>query len=351
MEDNMNAISLLYRKFENVSFFYDRELDFSAIIAIHNTVRGPSLGGCRVRQYESLESALYDVLRLAEGMTYKNALAELSLGGGKSVIIPSEKALSQRELLFKKFATWVHSLGGKYITAEDMGTSVEDIKVVSRVTPFVSGSDPEKGGGGDPSPFTARGVFYGIGACLERVFGTGDYVGKTVLIQGIGHVGFHLAKLLREAGARVVVSDVSSENIQKAKAALNVEACEVSQVYSYQADVFSPCAIGAILNQNTIPMLQCKIVAGAANNQLEFPDDESRLKDRGILYAPDFAINSGGVINCAAEFLPQGYSEQWVTSLVSNIGKTVGTILDTSKSSGKLAGEVAIDLAKERIKS
>ena len=346
----MQALDNLEKKFEKVSFFYDRELDFTAIIAVHSTILGPSLGGCRLKNYDSLNDALFDVLRLAEGMSYKNSLAGLNIGGGKSVIIPSQKALDNREKLFLKFGSWVESLGGSYITAEDMGTSLEDIKIISRVTKFVSGSDPSKGGGGDPSPYTAKGVFLGIGACLERVYGSADYKNKKVLIQGLGHVGYYLAKFLHEAGSKIIVADTNNEKLNKAKLEFEAEVCATDKIYDYPCDVFAPCAVGAILNADTTKRLKCSIVAGAANNQLSCLEDERTLKDRGILYAPDFAINSGGVINCAAELLPQGYSKEWVLSLVDKIGKTVGLIIDKSQDSGKLAGEVAIELAKERLR-
>lgn len=346
----MQALDKLEKRFEKVSFFYDRELDFTAIIAVHSTILGPSLGGCRLKNYDSLNDALFDVLRLAEGMSYKNSLAGLNIGGGKSVIIPSKKALDNREKLFLKFGSWVESLGGSYITAEDMGTSLEDIKIISRVTKFVSGSDPSKGGGGDPSPYTAKGVFLGIGACLERVYGSADYKNKKVLIQGLGHVGYYLAKFLHEAGSKIIVADTNNEKLNKAKLEFEAEISSIDKIYDYPCDVFAPCAVGAILNADTTRRLNCRIIAGAANNQLSCLEDERTLKDRGILYAPDFAINSGGVINCAAELLPQGYSKEWVLSLVDKIGKTVGLIIDKSQDSGKLAGEVAIELAKERLR-
>ena len=338
-----------FYKFENVNFFHDRELEFSAIIAVHNTVLGPSLGGCRIRNYKNSDEALEDVLRLAEGMTYKNSLAGLNLGGGKSVIIPSEKSLANREKMFAVFGKWVDSLGGKYITAEDMGTSVEDIKIVSQYTKHVSGSDPLKGGGGDPSPFTAMGVYLGIGACLERVYGSKDYAGRSVLIQGLGHVGLYLAKLLLKSGAKLIVAEPNNSLLIQARNEIEFQECELENVYQTECDVFAPCAIGAILNSETCPTIKCKIVAGAANNQLKTSADEEILKSRGIIYAPDFAINSGGVTMCAGEFLEGGYSKSWVDSIVAKVGDTVGKIIDISQKSGKLAGVVAIEMAKERI--
>jgi leucine dehydrogenase len=339
------------KNFEQVSFFSNPELEVTAIIAVHNTILGPGLGGCRLRSYDSVDQALEDVLRLAEGMSYKSSLAGLNLGGAKSVIISSQKALKNREELFLQFGKWVDSLNGKYIAAEDMGTSVEDIKIMSRVTKHLSGTDPEKGGGGDPSPFTARGVYLGIGACLERVFASSKYENKKVLIQGLGHVGLELAKLLYQSGAKLIVAETHRENLIKARELFEFEVCDVNQVYQTECDVFAPCAIGAILNPQTIPQLKCKIVAGAANNQLLSAADEFLLKEKGIIYAPDFAINSGGVIMCAGEFEKGGYKKVWVDNLVNKVGDTVGQILDESKRSGKLAGEVAIDLAKLRIEA
>ncbi len=337
------------KNFEQISIFYDQELDFSAIISVHNSVLGPALGGCRLRHYDSMEAALEDVLRLSEGMTYKSSLAGLNLGGGKSVIIPSQKALDQREKLFLKFASWVDSLGGKYIAAEDMGTSVEDVKIMSRVTSHISGSDPAKGGGGDPSPHTAYGVYLGIGACLERVFGTPNYKDRKILIQGLGHVGFELAKLLANSGAKIIAAEPSKETLKRAKEVFDFETCSLDAVYSTECDVFAPCAMGGILDGETTKSLKSKIVAGAANNQLKTPDVEKILNERGIIYAPDFAINSGGVIMCAAELLEDGYSESWVTELVGRVGETIGRILDRANESGTLAGEVALEMAKERI--
>ncbi len=336
---------------ELVSIFQDRSTGLLAIIAVHDTTLGPGLGGCRLRDYDSLDEAVYDVLRLAEGMTFKNSLAGLDLGGGKSVIVRNRHLQEGREELFLKFGECVQSVGGKYITAEDMGTTVEDIEVMRRVTQFVSGTDPAKGGGGNPSPYTARGVFDGMRACVEREFGSADLSGRHVVVQGLGAVGRRLSELLAEAGAKLSVADTRSECLVKYVSDLGAKVVPVDAVYDVECDVFAPCAVGGILNSDTVPRLRAKIVAGAANNQLETRETEQLMADRGILYAPDFAINAGGVILCADEVEPGGFTQSRVDERVARIGATVGSILDEAKLTSQLAGAVAEAQALRRIEA
>lgn len=320
-----------------------------AIVAIHDTTLGPALGGCRMHAYGSLEEALYDVLRLSEGMTFKNSLAGLNLGGGKAVIVQDRALQEGRVELFRKFGGWVSSLGGRYITAEDMGTSVSDMTAVLECCSHVAGKDPALGGGGDPSPWTALGVFCGMRACLERVYGAADFTGRTVAVQGAGHVGNYLVGHLVKAGAKVVVADTRAEPLEHVRKSYDVEVVSPKDIAEVQCDIFAPCAMGSAINPDTVGAIKCKIVAGAANNQLSDARIEGELARRGIVYAPDFAINAGGVIMCADEFEPGGYTESRVRSRVERIYETVGAVLDRAKSSGQSTAEVAIQLAKERI--
>ena len=320
-----------------------------AIVAIHDSTLGPALGGCRMHAYGSLDEALNDVLRLSEGMTFKNSLAGLNLGGGKAVIVKDRATQEGRADLFRTFGRWVSSLDGKYITAEDMGTSVSDMTAVLECCSHVAGKDPSLGGGGDPSPWTALGVVCGMRASLERVFGSPDFTGRTVAVQGAGHVGQYLIAHLVQAGAKVIVADTRNEPLDSVRKTYDVEVVAPKDIVSVPCDIFAPCAMGAIVNPDTVRSLSCKIIAGAANNQLSDSAIEAELARRGIAYAPDFAINAGGVIMCADEFEPGGYTESRVRSRVERIYETVGAVLDRAKSSGQSTAEVAIQLAKERI--
>lgn len=347
-----NTISTIKDKnFEQVSFWTNAELGITAIIAIHNTVLGPSLGGCRVYNYSSLDLALHDALRLSEGMTLKNALAGLPIGGGKSVIMASPSAMKRRREVFLQFGAWVESLGGRYITAEDMGSTVSDIRIVQEVSSYVSGTDPSQGGGGDPSPFTARGVYLGMKSCAERVFSSPSLSGLAIHVQGVGAVGKYLCEHLKEEGADILVSDVSSEKLKEAEIEYGAKVIPLEDVYTNSCDIFSPCAIGGILNASSVKTLNCKIIAGAANNQLASPEDEQVLQERNILYAPDFAINAGGVIMCADEVGEGGFQRSRVDERVKRIGVTVAQILDEAASKGTLAGQIAIDRAYEEVRA
>jgi len=296
------------RDHEQVVFCSDKESGLRAIISIHDTTLGPSLGGCRMWNYASEEEALRDVLRLSRGMTYKASIAGLNLGGGKAVIIGNSKT-DKNELLFRSYGRFIEGLGGRYITAEDVGTSVKDMEWVRMETKYVTGIAQAHGGSGDPSPVTGLGVFTGMKACAKRVYGSDSLSGKQVSVQGLGHVGHNLVERLVKDGAEVYVTDIDDEKISAVVDEFGVEAVSTEEIYGLDVDIFSPCALGAIINDDTIPQLKCDIVAGGANNQLE---DESKhghvLKDNGILYAPDYAINAGGLINVSNEL--EGYNRE-----------------------------------------
>jgi leucine dehydrogenase len=336
---------------ECVSIFKDRSAGLTAIIAVHDTTLGPGLGGCRMKMYDSLDEAMYDVLRLSQGMTYKNALAGLPLGGGKSVIIKDNTLEEGREEFFLAFGRCVAAMNGKYITAEDIGTRVSDMEAVLKVCDFVTGRDPAKGGAGDPSPFTAQGVFEGMRACLEAKFDSASFSGKHVAIQGVGSVGHHLARHLVEAGARITIADPNESQLAAVVSELGAEVVSLDDIYSVDCDIFAPCAIGATINERTIPQLSCSIVAGAANNQLVTEEIESELAARSILYAPDFALNAGGVIMCADELEADGFNAERVRGRVSGVYDTLVAILKRAKSENAMAGQVAVQLAKDRIEA
>lgn len=337
------------RGHEQVVFFHYPAVGLKAIVAIHSTALGPALGGCRIRPYENEARALDDVLRLSEGMTYKSSLAGLDLGGGKSCLIADPEFKEGRKELFLQFGRAIDSLSGRYITAEDMGTSVPDMMVVRECTKHVSGLARESGGSGDPSPWTAMGVFRSIIAACERVFGTKDLNGRTVTVQGVGHVGMFLLDHLVKAGAKVTVSDINSKNIEAAKKSFDVEVCSPEAIYDVACDVYAPCAIGQTVNHDTLKRLKTKIIAGGANNQLIDSSVYSILKEKQVVYCPDFAVNAGGVISCAGEFVRDGWSEPWVKGKVEGIYTTIHRILDEAQKRGKFSEIVALELAKERI--
>jgi leucine dehydrogenase len=307
---------------EEVVFAGGEAQGFAGIIAIHSTVLGPAAGGCRIWDYDSAEEALTDALRLSRGMTYKNAMADLPLGGGKAVIY---RINTERVDAFQRFGDAVEALGGRYITAEDVGATVADMRAISGRTSYVAGLPKEAGqAGGDPSPATAFGVFVSIKALLG-----GSVQGRTIAVQGVGAVGFNLCKLLHAEGAKLVVADVNRANLQRAEA-LGVEIAPVDQIHAVAADLFSPCALGAGLNERTIPELGASIVCGAANNQLATEGDGERLVARGITYAPDYVVNAGGIINVCAEYL--GEAADLVDGRLRAIAPRLLKVLETAKS-------------------
>jgi|Deesub1362A_J573_1020465.scaffolds.fasta_scaffold00346_2 leucine dehydrogenase len=280
--------------FEEVVFFQDARTGLKAIVAIHDTTLGPALGGTRIWSYKNEVDALRDVLRLAKAMTLKSAAAGLNFGGGKAVIIGDPKKI-KNEVLLRSYGRFIQSLGGRFITGEDVGTTVGDIRIIKTETDYVSGVKL------DPSPFTAYGVYHGIKACLEYVFGDDCLDGVHVAVQGLGKVGSELVRLLIESGAKVTVTDIDEERV-KACLEMGAEYVEPSRIYSVECDVFSPCALGGVINDSTIKRLRCRIVAGAANNQLESEKHGDMLANLGILYAPDYIINAGGLITVAHEY-------------------------------------------------
>lgn len=329
---------------EDVVFAHDRDTGLQAIIAVHDTTLGPALGGCRVWPYENPGDALTDALRLSRGMTYKNALAGLDLGGGKAVIIADPRKDKTPELM-EAFGRHVDRLSGTYITAEDVGVSPEDMEAVARQTKHVRGTRAT--GLGDPSPYTALGVFEGIKACAKHAFGSSDLEGRTVSVQGLGHVGYDVARQLHGAGARLIVSDIHAPAVLRAIEAFGAMAVDPAEAHMVEADIFVPCALGAGLNARTIPHIRARIVAGAANNQLQTPADGEALKKRGILYAPDYAINAGGVISIA--LASPGGDDTLVRQKTLAIGETLTAIFERASKEETTPEHVADAMAEERL--
>jgi len=333
-----------HQEFERVVFCRDEAAGLSAYIAIHNTARGPALGGLRMYPYQRHQDALHDVLRLARGMTYKSAVADLPLGGGKSVII-GDPENAKTEAMLLAFSRCVDALGGRYIVAEDVGTCVEDMEIIRRQTAFVAGTS---GTGGDPSGHTAYGVQQGMRAAARTVFGRDGLKGLTVAVQGLGHVGMNLCMLLALEGARLVVTDVNPARVRQAVAEFGAIPVEPQAVYRTDCDIFSPCAMGAVINDRTIGQLRAKIVAGAANNVLAEERHGEMLHDRGILYAPDFVINAGGIINVAEGL--NGYNRANVRRKVANIYHTVLQVIAVARERRISTARAAMVLAEEKLK-
>ncbi len=324
----------------------DKATGLRTIVAIHDTRMGPSLGGCRFIHYDSDEAAVVDALRLARGMTYKAALAGLPHGGGKSVIMRPRQHFD-RVALFRAFGKFIDDLRGHYITAEDSGTGLEDMEVIRSVTKWVTGVDPSHGGSGDPSPFTALGVRRGIEACVEHKLGRATLAGVHVVVQGVGHVGYHLCRELHEHGAKLTVADVDPLKAERAQRELGAKLVPLEGIFDVDCDVFAPCALGSALNDETIPRLKARIVAGAANNQLALPRHGDDLHARGILYAPDYAINAGGLINVAQEAV--GYDERKAREKTLQIHGTIAEIVDRSEKLKAPTHKVADMLVEERL--
>lgn len=335
---------------EQLVFCHDEKTGLKAIIAIHNTVLGPALGGTRMWQYASDLDAITDALRLSEGMTYKAAVAGLNLGGGKAVIIGDSRK-DKSEAFFRRYGKFVDSLGGKYITAEDVGTSKQDMEWIAMETKSVSGLPEHKGGSGDPSPVTAYGVYMGVKASARQVYGNDSLEGKKIMVQGAGNVGRYLIDNLIKEGAKVYVSDIFEDQLQKVtQAHSSVQVIAPDAVYDVDMDIYAPCALGATLNDETIGRLKCAIVAGGANNQLKETDKHMRmLMDRGILYAPDFVINAGGLINVYSEM--EGYNRQNALSKTENIYHQTLAIFETAKNEGISTLVAAQKLAERRIEA
>lgn len=330
---------------EQVVFCSDEKTGLKAIIAVHSTALGPAAGGCRFWDYANDEEALTDVLRLSRGMTYKNAMAGLKLGGGKAVIVGNPKALKSNEL-FEAFGRAVNNIGGRYYTAEDVNITTADMAVVNQVTDYVAGLD---GKSGNPAPFTALGTFLGIKAAVKFKLGKDDLTGVKVAVQGLGSVGYDLCAKLHAAGAQLVVTDINHETLNKAAEAFGAKVVELDEIYSQDVDVFSPCALGASINDNTIDQLKASIIAGCANNQLAASKHDQILKDKGILYAPDYVINAGGIINVSLEIYPEPYCADEATKIVEKIYDTLMTVFVKADAENKPTGIVADEMAREII--
>lgn len=331
---------------EQVVFCEDKTSGLRAIIAIHDTTLGPALGGTRMWPYKSEAEALRDVLRLSRGMTYKAAAAGLNLGGGKAVIIGDPRT-DKSEALFRVFGRFVESLNGRYITAEDVGTSVHDMEYIFMETKYVTGVAPAHGGSGDPSPVTAFGVFQGMKAAMKTAFGGESFSGRRVAVQGLGNVGRHLVDHLVKAGAKVTVTDIDEEKCEKARRELGADVVAPDAIYDVPCDVFSPNALGAVINDNTLPRLRCKVVCGGANNQLAEERHGRALREKGILYAPDFVVNAGGLINVYVEM--EGYVRDRALRMAEGIYNTTERVINISREQGITTAEAADRFAEERI--
>jgi leucine dehydrogenase len=332
--------------FGEVHFRLDKATQLRAIVAIHDSRLGPALGGCRFIEYDTDEAAYIDALRLARGMTYKAALAGLAHGGGKSVII-RPRARFDRVALFRSFGRFIEDLRGHYITAEDSGTGLEDMEIVRTVTKHVTGIDPSHGGSGDPSPFTALGVRRGIEACVKFKLGKTELKGVHVAVQGVGHVGYHLCKELHAQGAKLTVADVDKLKSERAQREFGAAIVAIDDVAKVECDVFAPCALGAGINDTTVPHLRARIVAGAANNQLAEPRHGDDLHARGILYAPDYAINAGGLVNVAQEV--KGYDAAVSRDRTLKIYDTIYEICERSQKLAAPTYKVADIMVEEKL--
>ena len=328
---------------EQVSFFRDPGSNLTAIIAVHSTALGPAVGGCRMWTYESDTAAITDALRLSRGMTYKNAMAGLNFGGGKAVIMADSRTDKTPEL-FKSFGQFMNRLNGTYITAEDVGITTADMAIVNTVTDHVSGLE---GKSGDPSPLTARGTWQGIKAAVKHHLGRDDLQGLRIAVQGVGHVGYYLCELLHMDGVELVVSDVNQESLDRVQSEFNATVVSINEIYDADVDVYSPCALGATINDQTIDRLKCKVIAGAANNQLADDHHGQALLDRGILYSPDYVINAGGIINISLE--AGDYSRDLAEQKVDNIYNTLSEIFTRSSSEGRPTNVIADEMAREII--
>lgn len=332
---------------EQIVFCNDKDTGLKAIIGIHNTVLGPALGGTRMWKYSNEWEALNDVLRLSRGMTFKSAISGLNLGGGKAVIIGDSKIDKTPEMIIK-FGEYVNSLSGKYITAEDVGTTTPDMDMIRDVTPYVTGISEERGGSGNPSPVTAYGVYMGMKAAAKYQFGTENLSGKKVLVQGIGHVGETLVGHLTKEGALVQITDINESRVQEVAKKYGATIFTGSDLYSADVDIYAPCALGATVNDETIGKLKAKVIAGAANNQLANEQVHGKiLKDKGILYAPDFLINAGGIINVYAEIV--GYDKAEAMRRTENIYNTTLEIFSFAEKNGLTTHQAALSIAQNRI--
>ncbi|UFH36963.1 leucine dehydrogenase [Flavobacterium acetivorans] len=332
---------------EQVVFCNDKDTGLKAIIGIHNSVMGPALGGTRMFNYATEWDALNDVLRLSRGMTYKAAITGLDIGGGKAVILGDAKTQKTPELM-RKFGEFVHSLSGRYITAEDVGMETSDMDIVRDVTPYVTGISESRGGSGNPSPVTAYGVYMGMKAAAKQQFGSDVLAGKKVLVQGIGHVGETLVDYLTKEGAVVTIADINQEKLNEVSSKYNAQIFTGADLYAADVDIYAPCAMGATINDDTVYKINAKVIAGAANNQLANENIHGAiLQERGILYAPDFLINAGGIINVYAEIAH--YDKAEIMRRTENIYNTTLEIFDYAIKNGMTTHQAALTIAQNRI--
>ncbi|MEM7766374.1 MAG: Glu/Leu/Phe/Val dehydrogenase dimerization domain-containing protein [Pseudomonadota bacterium] len=332
---------------EGVHHFHDADTGLRCIIAVHSTALGPSAGGCRMWAYGSADEMLTDALRLSQGMSYKNAMAGLPHGGGKAVIWGDPHKDKSRGL-FLAFGRAVESLQGQYYTAEDVGIDVADIQTAGEVTGYAAGLDNGAAASGDPSPVTAKGVFLGLKAAAARAFGSDDLRERTVAVQGVGSVGGYLCRHLADAGARLVVADVDKAALEEIAGATGASIVAPDEIYDVEADVFSPNALGSVINPTTLPRLKAKVIAGGANNQFSTPDMGEAVRRAGILYAPDYVINGGGIINVAAE-ISGTYDPAWVDGKLATLIATLEAVMDEALSAGEPTHAVADRMAQARI--
>jgi leucine dehydrogenase len=334
---------------EQVVFVGDRESGLRAVIAVHSTALGPSLGGIRFWHYESEADAARDALALSEAMTYKAAVAGLHQGGGKAVVLVDDPDAPRREELLRSLGRAIDELGGRYIAAEDVGATTRDMDVIAQETPWVTGVAVERGGSGDPSPVTAFGVLHAMGAVCGEVFADPSLRGRRVVVQGAGHVGAHLVALLRDAGADVAVSDVNEARAAAVARAHGAQVVGYEHAVEEQCDVLAPCALGGVVADETVPLLRCRAIVGAANNQLADPSIADALAARGIVYAPDFVANAGGILNIAEEFV--GYSRERALARAAGIGETTARVLSLARERDGTPLQAALDLAHERLRT
>jgi leucine dehydrogenase len=344
LKDNPVIAAMSQYNHEQLLFCNDNATGLKAIIAVHNTVLGPALGGTRMWQYNNELEALNDVLRLSRGMTYKNAISGLNLGGGKAVIIGDSRTMKS-EAMFRRFGKFVESLAGKYITAEDVGISPEDMTWVNMETDFVAGLP---GKSGDPSPVTAFGTYVGMKACAKKRYGNDSLAGKKIAVQGVGHVGEYLVKHLAEENAEVFITDIHEPTLQQIAREYGAKVVGIDEIYDIDMDIYAPCALGATVNDDTLGRLKCGIIAGAANNQLANEKIHGKaVLDKGIIYAPDYALNAGGVINCYAEVV--GETPSWAMNKAEKIYDTIAAIIDRSEKENTPSSVIANKIAEERI--
>jgi leucine dehydrogenase len=339
---------------EGVHAFFDEKTGLKAIVAVHSTARGPAAGGCRMWNYATADEALTDVLRLSRGMSYKNAIADLDLGGGKAVIIGDSRTQKSPEL-FRAFGRAVHTLGGTYYSAEDVGVSVADIAEARKETPYMLGLSDGTWGSGDPSPVTADGVFRSTLRAVKRLWNQDDLNGLTVAVQGVGHVGGYLCDHLHKAGAKLIITDVNQEVLRAVAERTDAAIVEPDAIYDAQADIYAPCALGATLNERTLPRLKCKAIVGAANNQLATPGIGQWMFDMEVLYGPDYLVNGGGITNVAAELIARengtAFDPAWVERKLVRLMQTFDEVMDRSEAEKRPTHEVADAIAEARIQA